>query len=105
MVEAKPVIVTEGIHLLGLESVRQHCSLTVFIDVSPTIRLERRIRRDISERGRTEESVREQWRATVAPMHDQFVQPSHKYADRIVTVDEDFSEVADEIGAQLLGNV
>jgi len=100
-VTARPVIVTEGIHLLGLESVRERCALTVFIDVSADIRLERRIRRDVAERGRTEESVIEQWHSTVAPMHDKFVQPSCAFADRVVQVDEDLDMVADELAARL----
>lgn len=100
-VRAHDYIVTEGIHLLGLEEVRPHYSLGVFIDVDSQIRLERRIRRDIAERGRTEESVRAQWMETVAPMHDQFVQPSRQFAERVVTIDDDFNAVADELAARL----
>ncbi|MCL4125321.1 UNVERIFIED_CONTAM: hypothetical protein GTU68_009016, partial [Idotea baltica] len=103
-VEARHCIVTEGIHLLGLEAVRTNCALTVFVDVDAEIRLARRVRRDVAERGRTEESVREQWATTVAPMHDQFVQPSCAYADRVVTVDEDLDAVADELMARLGAN-
>ena len=100
-IEADRYIVTEGIHLLGLDVVRPLYSLGVFIDVAPDIRLERRIGRDVAERGRTETSVREQWLATVAPMHDKFVQPSRRFADRVVTVDEDFNDVADELAERL----
>lgn len=100
-VEARPVIVTEGIHLLGLEPVRERCALLVFIDVDAELRLARRMRRDVAERGRTEDSVREQWMATVAPMHDRFVQPSCAHADRVVSIEEDLDEVADELFARL----
>lgn len=102
-VEARPCIVTEGIHLLGLEPVRELCTLAVFIDVAADIRLDRRIKRDIAERGRTEESIRSQWAATVAPMHDQFVQPGAASADRIVSVNDDLDQVADELATLLLG--
>lgn len=100
-VEARPCIVTEGIHLLGLAPVRTLCTVAVFIDVAADIRLRRRIIRDIAERGRTEQSVRDQWNTTVAPMHDQFVQPSMATADRVVTVDEDLDRVADELVERL----
>ncbi len=100
-IEARPVIVCEGIHLLGLEPVRERCALLVFIDVDAELRLARRIRRDVAERGRTEASVREQWLTTVAPMHDRFVQPSCAFADRVVGVDEDLDTVADELFARL----
>lgn len=103
-VEARRCIVTEGIHLLGLEAVRENSALTVFVDVDADIRLARRIRRDVAERGRTETSVREQWSTTVAPMHEAFVQPSCAHADRVVTVDEDLDDVADELLERLTGS-
>lgn len=100
-ISARPRIVAEGIHLLALAPVRETCDLLVYVDVDAEIRLERRVRRDVAERGRTPESVRAQWAATVAPMHDEFVQPSMVHADRIVTVDEDFDEVASELVQRL----
>jgi uridine kinase len=102
-VEARRCIVTEGIHLLGISAVRDSCALTVFVDVDADVRLERRTRRDVAERGRTEASVREQWMTTVAPMHDQFVQPSCAHADRVVTLDEDLDAVANELMERLTG--
>lgn len=101
-VEARECIVIEGIHLLGFEAVRELGSLLVFIDVDAHTRLDRRVRRDVVERGRTEQSVRDQWATTVAPMHDQFVQPSARYADRVVTADEELDLVADELAARLV---
>ena len=100
-IEARRCIVTEGIHLLGISAVRDSCALTVFVDVDADVRLERRTRRDVAERGRTEASVREQWMTTVAPMHEQFVQPSCAYADRVVTIDEDLDVVASELMERL----
>lgn len=102
-VVSRPVIVAEGIHLLALPGVREVCDHLVFIDVDAELRLERRIRRDVVERGRTEESVRAQWAATVAPMHDEFVQPSAQHANRLVAADEELDAVADELAARLLG--
>ncbi len=99
--EPRDCIVTEGIHLLGLTPVRERCALTVFIHVDAEIRMLRRMHRDVAERGRTEESVREQWMTTVAPMHDEFVQPSAAFANRVVTIDEDLDVVADELSAQM----
>jgi uridine kinase len=101
LVEPRECIVTEGIHLLGLAPIRERCALTVFIHVDAEIRLSRRLQRDVAERGRTEESVREQWMTTVAPMHDQFVQPSAAFANRVVTIDEDLDLVADELSARM----
>lgn len=103
-VPARRCIVTEGIHLLGLPEVRRVSFRLVFVDVDPEVRLARRIARDVAERGRTPESVREQWAATVAPMHDEFVQPSARFADRVVTVDENLDQVADELAAAMLAD-
>jgi uridine kinase len=102
-ITARPFIVTEGIHLLGLEAVRARCSLLVFIDIDAELRLARRVRRDVAERGRTEASVREQWQTTVTPMHDRFVQPSCAFADRVATIDEDLDDVAAELFSRLVG--
>lgn len=101
-VPSRPVIVAEGIHLLALPSVRAVCDMCVFIDVDAELRLERRTRRDVVERGRTPESVRTQWMATVAPMHEQFVQPSAEHASRLVADNEDLDVVAAELAARLL---
>lgn len=101
-VDARPCIVTEGIHLLGLDKVRASCALLVFIDVDAQVRLERRLRRDVAERGRTQASVLDQWHTTVAPMHDEFVQPSAAFAHRVVALHEDLDAVADELFATLV---
>ena len=105
VVESRPIIVAEGIHLLALEEVRAACTMRVFIDIDADIRLQRRLRRDVIERGRTHESVHEQWETTVAPMHDEFVQPSAAHADRLVTIEEDLDRVAHELAEHLLAGV
>ncbi|MEM7274998.1 MAG: uridine kinase [Actinomycetota bacterium] len=84
MVAPKDFVVIEGILLFAFEAIRDELDFMIFRDCPEPVRAERRIERDIVERGRTPESVREQWATTVRPMHDVFVQPYAKHAD-IVT--------------------
>lgn len=95
------VVVTEGIHLLGLAGVRALSDQLVFIDVPADIRFDRRAKRDVRERGRTLESVQAQWKEFVAPMHDEWVEPSKRFADRLVGADEDLDDVATELASHL----
>jgi uridine kinase len=78
------VVVIDGILLLADPAVRDLCDVKVFVDADADIRLIRRIRRDTAVRGRTLESVIEQYLTTVQPMHLQFVEPSKRYADVII---------------------
>lgn len=78
------VIVVDGILLLADANVRALCDVKVFVDADADIRLIRRIRRDTAVRGRTLESVLDQYLSSVQPMHLQFVEPSKRYADVIV---------------------
>ncbi len=78
------VIVIDGILLLADERLRTVCDVKVFVDADPDIRLIRRIRRDMATRGRSLDSVLDQYLSTVQPMHLQFVEPSKRYADVIV---------------------
>jgi len=78
------IIVLEGILALFEESIRQMMDIKLYIDTPDDIRIIRRIKRDINKRGRTFESVIEQYYSTVRPMHEQFVDPSKKYADVII---------------------
>ena len=80
----RPVILLEGILILADADLRRAMDLKVFVDTDPDIRALRRVERDIRERGRTFESVVRQYRATVRPMHLQFVEPSKRYADLII---------------------
>jgi uridine kinase len=79
-----PIIVLEGILVLSDEVLRSLMDIKVYVDTDPDIRLMRRIRRDVTERGRTLESVLEQYERDVRPMHLQFVEPSKRYADVIL---------------------
>jgi uridine kinase len=78
------VIVLEGILIFVDEQLREMMDIKVFIDTDADVRLIRRIERDIEERGRSIESILRQYRATVRPMHLQFVEPSKRWADIIV---------------------
>ena len=78
------VIVVEGIFVLHYTQLRNLFSLKVFVDTPADIRYIRRLTRDIKERGRTMESVVNQYLKTVRPMHEQFVEPSKYFADIIV---------------------
>lgn len=97
MIEPRPVVIVEGILLLSFPEIAAHLDLAVFIDVPEAVRLERRIRRDVAERGREPDDVRRQFAATVAPMHDQHVEPYRHLAHRTVELHEDYGPVADEL--------
>jgi len=79
-----PIILIEGIMALGDEELRSMMDIKVYVDTDSDIRLMRRIRRDVAERGRTLESVLEQYERSVRPMHLQFVEPTKRYADIIL---------------------
>ncbi|MEZ5244630.1 MAG: uridine kinase [Acidimicrobiales bacterium] len=100
-VEAREVVIVEGILLFCFPGIHELLDHAVFIDVPEHIRLERRIRRDVAERGRDADDVRRQFAEFVAPMHDEYVQPFRERAHRVVTVDEDLHRVADEVVGQL----
>jgi uridine kinase len=82
--EHKPVVVLEGIHVLVDAALREELDIKVFVDTDGDVRVLRRVMRDIQERGRSLESVYEQYLTTVKPMHDAFIEPSKRYADLIV---------------------
>lgn len=88
-------IVLEGLWSLSDPSICQRAACKVFIDCPSELRLMRRIARDTQERGRTEESVRRQFREHVDPMHDRYVQPQGQCAD--VVLSADFSDVDVEV--------
>ncbi len=79
-----PVILVEGLLILWYPQLRELCDLKIFVDAEDDERLIRRIMRDTKERGRSLESVLDQYRETVKPMHEQFIAPSKKYADIII---------------------
>jgi uridine kinase len=78
------IVIVEGILVFVEERVRRLLDVKIFVDTDADIRVFRRIRRDLEQRGRTFQQVREQYYATVRPMHLQFVEPSKRWADLIV---------------------
>ena len=83
-VEAADVIILEGILIFENEEILSRLDMKIFVDTSPDVRIIRRIMRDVKKRGRTLDSVIEQYLTTVKPMHDAFVEPSKQRADIIV---------------------
>lgn len=83
-IAAHKVIVVEGILILHSKALCEMMDVKLFVDTDADVRLCRRVERDVLERGRTVESVIGQYRATVKPMHEQFVEPSRKNADLII---------------------
>ena len=83
-IEPRKVIVVEGILIFENEELRNLMDVKIFVDTDADVRLCRRIRRDVRKRGRTLESVLEQYQQTVKPMHEKYVEPSKKYAHIIV---------------------
>ena len=83
-VKPKDIIILEGILIFYDERLRDLLDIKIFVDTDSDIRLVRRIVRDINERGRSLESVLNQYLDTVRPAHEQFIEPSKKYADIII---------------------
>ncbi len=85
-VEVRParVVIVEGILIFENEALRRLMDIKIFVDTDADVRILRRLVRDVKERGRTLDSVVDQYLNTVKPMHEAFVEPSKKYADLIV---------------------
>ena len=80
----KKVIIVEGILIFENEELRNLMDIRIFVDTDADVRLCRRIKRDVNKRGRTLESVLQQYQETVKPMHENYVEPSKKYANLVV---------------------
>ena len=80
----KKVIIVEGILIFENQPLRDLMDIKIFVDTDADVRLCRRISRDVRKRGRTLESVLDQYQTTVKPMHEMYVEPSKKYADIVV---------------------
>ena len=83
-VEPRKVVLVEGILIFTEKALRELMDIKVFVDTDADVRFIRRLQRDITERGRTVESVIRQYTETVRPMHLEFVEPSKRYADLII---------------------
>jgi len=100
-VEPARVIIVEGILVFTEAALREQLDIKIFVDTDADIRLIRRIRRDLEQRGRTFASVRDQYYATVRPMHIEHVEPSKRWADLIVPEGGDNKVALDVILGQL----
>lgn len=93
----KPIVLLEGILIFSQPEIMQLLSHSVFVEAPEPLRLERRIKRDVAERGRTRESVELQFFSTVAPMHELFVEPTRVCADKIVSGERPFAEPIEDL--------
>ena len=93
-IEPGRVIIVEGILVLADAELRKHLDLKIYVDTDPAVRLSRRLRRDIEERGRSRESVLQQYATYVGPGHQEFVEPSKAHADLILSDGDDLAAIA-----------
>lgn len=103
-VQPSKVVILEGILVLAVEALRPLLDLKLFVDTAADLRFLRRLQRDITERGRTPDSVIEQYLATVRPMHEAFIEPSRRHADLIVP-EGGHNEIALELLRTWVGDV
>lgn len=100
-----PIILVDGILILHDEKVRENLDKMVFFDTPKELRFSRRLRRDVEERGRTPEGVKNQFDNQVEPMHQKFVAPSREFADWVCADPIDFGTVLMEVKKYLEENV
>jgi uridine kinase len=101
-VEPAPVVVVEGILVLCEERLRAQMDLKIYVDTDADVRLMRRMRRDMEQRGRTFAQVRDQYNDTVRPMHMAFVEPSKRFADLIIPEGGENAAALDALVGRLL---
>ena len=92
-IQAKPVIVVDGILIFHNKAVRDLLDDQIYFSAPEELRFQRRLQRDVHERGRKAEGVKRQFVTQVKPMHDQFVEPSKKYARVIVSEELEYSSL------------
>jgi uridine kinase len=83
-ISPKPVLIVEGILVLHHKALRDLMDLKIFVDAPAPLRLERRLQRDITQRGRNQQEVMERYTDTLKPMHDTYIEPSKAHADIVV---------------------
>lgn len=83
-VEPAQIVVVDGILIFAESLLRERMDIRVFVETDDDVRLIRRLRRDLTERGRSADSVLDQWERTVRPMHLEFVRPTRRHADVII---------------------
>jgi uridine kinase len=90
-ISPKKILILEGILIMNYPKLRSLLDLKVFIDTNSDMRMERRVNRDISERGRTPKEVMDRYLKTLKPMHDQFIEPMKIHADMVIENHENAS--------------
>lgn len=98
---ARPVIVIDGILILTQPPIRAQLDASVFVETEEKLRFERRLARDVRERGRQPEGVRRQFELQVKPMHDRFVEPSRAHADRVISGCQPFAAAIEDLLSSL----
>jgi uridine kinase len=96
-----PIIIVDGILILHSQEVRAQLDEAIFFDTPETLRFERRLNRDVVERGRTPEGVRKQFELQVRPMHDQFVEPSKDHAHLVIKDHGDYDSILGQVCSRL----
>lgn len=104
-VRSRPIIFVEGVLVLADEALRSRFDLKLFVDTDADVRILRRLKRDVLERGRTLESVEAQYLATVKPMHERYVESSKLWADVIVPEGGQNSVALETIAGGLVANL
>lgn len=95
--DPKPVVILDGILILTQSEIRESLDFSFFIDASEDVRFQRRMYRDVRERGRTPEGVRAQLMNHVKPMHDLYVEPSKRFANRVISGERSFGPIIEEV--------
>lgn len=95
--DPKPVVILDGILILTQSEIRESLDFSFFIDASEDVRFQRRMYRDVRERGRTPEGVRAQLLNHVKPMHDLYVEPSKRFANRVISGERSFGPIIEEV--------
>ena len=98
---ARDIVIAEGILLFAFPELLERFDMTIYRRCSEQLRYERRLERDTVERGRSPESVMRQFAESVAPMHDEFVEPTAALADRVVDQGQSLDDVVAEIAASV----
>ncbi|WP_129657362.1 uridine kinase [Rothia uropygialis] len=84
IIDSQPIVILEGILIFAEDKICERCDIKLFVDTDADVRILRRIKRDVLERGRSVESVESQYLSTVKPMHELYVEPSKRRADLII---------------------
>ena len=100
-VESRPLLIVEGILILSAAPLRALFDESVFLEVPEALRFSRRLQRDTRERGRKEDGVRKQFQNHVKPMHDAYVEPTSRYATRVLKDDAEINAYVQDIEQRL----